>query len=702
MEIKETLLKIDNDWINISSPPVSIYEELVKKGIIEDPLKFDNESKYMWVGNKTWDVKIRFRNKKKKLHNRIKIQSSPYAKIFINNRKYDIRNEFIDYIFDYNPVDNGYNEIEINFIPPTDIVQEDILKYGFVFSEISSVRPFIRKPQFAYGWDWGPYLPDFLIYKIEDVSYNFVYLKDFYFQTLSISEGVAKVLIILNFHVEKESKVKLTIAGYTGEFLINEVKQSIRWELQIKNPKLWFPMGYGEPYLYDLIIEYNDGEEDIISRKKVGILTKELVDNENHFYFKINGIDIWAKGYNWIPIHSFLTNIYNKERIMKLFDYVVESRANMLRIWGGGLYENEFFYEESAKRGIMIWQDFPFTCAEYPEHKEFIEEIKKETEMQLIQLRNYANLVLLCGNNENEWIYKNYNRRSMKGAIIFSKILPEQVKEYAPNIPYWRSSPWGREEKPNSQDRGDIHIWDFWHKFKNYDIFDKFKPLFVSEFGMQALPSDKTLDFIFPSGRQRYPFDYYLLLHNKHIDGQQRIAYYLEINKLRYTNFEEYSKLTQIFQGFILKYAIESFRLNGAKGALIWQLNDCWPVVSWSVIDFMLEPKLSFWLVKSAFNDYIVSGKNRSLYLHSLIDKKLKFTIETYSKENFKIKEMSIEIMAKPDINILLYELSDNEQIVKIYNDEYLNYYFVQEIEVSKRIKFLEEIINFFRDKNRS
>lgn len=692
-------LKFAGTTYPLSNPPISIYQSLQTHKLIDPPLKYKNEPMSRWVADCPWQVNLRFKTPQKQV-NRLKIQVSPSTDVSINKapiQRFD--NEFMDFFlpYDWKPT----NHVDIQFNPLELAVLADIDQYGYVFCCTDHIRPYIRKPQYSFGWDWGPYLPDFLINKIEDASFENAYLENFHFQTLIADAQKATVRITLDFLVLHPTEVNLCFLKQIYNFQVTPESPQIVFETTVSRPNLWFPAGYGKPAMSPLTIHYKDGKQWKIVRHQVGIRTVELVRDKS-FHFVVNGKKVFCQGYNWIPIHSYLTENSNLRRLNQLLKLAVDGGSNMLRVWGGGLYETDAFYLRAAQNGLMIWQDFPFACSEYPVHEKFVENVRQEAIQQVKRIRNYPNLVLLCGNNENEWIYQPRRKNNrIKGAELFEKVLPEIVTHHAEEIPYWQSSPWGSPENPNHDGEGDMHNWAVWHELKNYTDYENANPQFVSEFGMQSLPNDATLKEIFPPHEPRHAFSTFLTSHNKHFpDGQQRIAYYLEENHLTYHSFNEFRDKTQLFQGLAMKRAIEAYRVKGCNGTLIWQLNDCWPSISWAVIDVANDCKLSYWLVKGAQQPCVITYYQQTIRAHSLQDFKSHVTIEVLNNKSRKNKGVTLSFDLPGNTWKTLQSMDEipPESYLKIQAPGYLNYYFSPELPEELKITLLMELVDFYRN----
>jgi beta-mannosidase len=331
------------------------------------------------------------------------------------------------------------------------------------------------------------------------------------------------------------------------------------------------------------------------------------------FGFKVNGAPVFAKGANWIPADSFLPRV-SRPRVEALVDRAYEANYTMLRVWGGGVYEDEAFYGACDRKGLLVWQDFPFACGEAPEAPAFLAQVREEASSALKRLRRHPSLALLCGNNENHMARHDrwFGAASAKrwGRPIYHRTLPQVCARQAPGIPYWPGSPYGGSD-PNDPGEGDRHHWAVWAHFAAPEEYLKDEGRFLSEFGFAALPGRAALaDALGPRGR--WPEGPELPAHDKveNGGGLGRIAYYLSGRLPQARDLDSLRYLSQTLQARVLKAGVEHWRRlkPHTQGALVWQHNDCWPAVSWSLLDGRDEPKLAYHAIAAAFEDIHLSA----------------------------------------------------------------------------------------------
>ena len=391
----------------------------------------------------------------------------------------------------------------------------------------------------------------------------------------------------------------------------------------IDNPKLWWTHNLGNPYLYrfdfKLFLKNKLIDQKII---KKGIRTIKLVAQKDSigqsFYFELNGKPVYAKGSNLIPMHSFQHKVTN-QHYEKLLSDVVTSNMNMLRVWGGGIYENDIFYDLCDEKGILVWQDFMFACAMYPGDKVFLKNVSEEAEYQVKRLRNHTSIALWCGNNENSEAWKRWGWQNNRGKkekkeiwgnylTLFKKILPSIVAKHS-HTDYWETSPKYGRGNPKYLLEGDAHDWWIWHDEKPFEHLLQKVPRFMSEFGFQSFPSFETVKYI----NQKNEIDLKteaIKSHQKHPKGFELMEKYMKRDYKIPTSDEDYVYVSQLLQAKGIVMGIEAQRRAKPynMGTLYWQLNDCWPAISWSGIDYFGNWKALQYKVKNAFENVLISS----------------------------------------------------------------------------------------------
>ncbi|HHV61518.1 MAG TPA: glycoside hydrolase family 2 protein [Firmicutes bacterium] len=526
----------------------------------------------------------------------------------------------------------GRNMIEVRFASPIrEIKAMERNSPVRLSSTCETARPYVRKAQYSYGWDWGPRLAQVGIWRpvylelIKDAR-----IEHPFFFTREIRDGKAYVSIQAEVrrYVEGELSARVDVA-YEGETVascvvpVRPVKtgEGIEASLTIDSPRLWYPNGLGDQPLYEIKITLSKREgngEEVVDETsfRSGIRTVRLLQERDgegtSFIFEINGTRVFAKGANWIPADNLLPRL-TREDYEEYIRLAREANMNMLRIWGGGIYEDEAFYEACDRQGIMVWQDFMYACAEYPDQFEWFRKLAREEAVGVVKaLRNHPSIVLWCGNNENNWGFHSWWKvgdPEFLGNYIYKQVLPRICAEYDPSRPYWVSSPYGGEDPdPNSEREGDRHAWDVWSRWLDYEQYQQDRGRFLSEFGFQAMPDLKTV-LSYTAPEDRHVLSPVMLAHNKMPEGMERLIRFL-VGRIGFPrDLRSFVYLTQFNQAEAVKTGVEHWRSRkfATAGTLYWQFNDCWPVASWSCLDYYRRRKALYYYSRRFFADLLVS-----------------------------------------------------------------------------------------------
>ncbi|MBU2493788.1 MAG: hypothetical protein KJ571_14260 [Bacteroidetes bacterium] len=659
--------------------PGTVHTDLLQNNLIDDPFYSDNELKYEWIAECNWIYKTEFRLNDSKKYNLVINGLDTFADIFLNNKKiYSCNNMFLSYKIDIEKhLIKGKNELKIYFFSPVNYAVMEEKKFGKLPVALNSSRVYARKAQYSYGWDWGPSFPTSGIWKniFLEVKRE-AEIENVLFTTKSISEKKAQVRITFSIkylHLNSSRlivKLKNSIQHFEKEIKIKN-SGTYSCDLEILDPKLWWPNGEGEQNLYDLSLSIFDDHNNILDcvEKKTGFRIIELIQKENNnntFKLNVNGKDIYAKGVNWIPADSFLPRV-NKAKYSKLLNLAKEANMNIVRVWGGGIYENDEFYNLCDELGLLVWQDFMFACGAYPENAEFLNNVEEEVLQNVNRLQHHPSIALWCGNNENEWIWyqeQKLSYKKMPGYKIYHNLIPALLKKIDPSIIYWPSSPFSYEEDPNSFNAGNTHQWDIWSRWIDYEDVKNDRSLFVTEFGFQGPANKDTYELCIPKDNRKIN-DRIFEFHNKQVEGPERIMKFLSAHLPVNTAWNDYLYLAQLNQGFALKTCLEYWRTNGrTNGSIIWQINDCWPVASWALIDSGLKPKIAYHFVKNIFAQQIVyfSSKENSIELYA--QNQGQVTIKAQLKV-FIINAAAGKIVSKLIKNIILDK--NSSQILKSF-----------------------------------
>jgi len=622
-EVKSSDKLVEHKWYN-AEVPGTIHTDLIREGIIDDPFYSDNELQMGWIDNCDWEYELSFNYDSIDLTKEYSLLFEgldTIAEIRLNGELLGkAENMFVEHKFDVTKLLKNENLLNVFFKSAVNYGKRLEKEMGKLQVALASERVYLRKAQYSFGWDWGPSFPTVGIWKdvslVEEPTHKIDNVK---FDTINILQNQADLSLQFNLigKLETVKRFEITLC-FEDSKLIEKIedftKAQISHSFSLDNPKLWSPNGMGEANLYTLKISAIDKDKKTIAvyEKKVGIRKVELVldyeNSESTFYFKINGKRIFAKGVNWIPADSFLTRVTD-EKYEKLLTLAKDANINMVRVWGGGIYEQNKFYELCDYLGLMVWQDFMFACAAYPEHESFINNVDEEVKQNVERLRHHPSIVIWCGNNENEWGWTQSETSAieeMPGYKIYHELIPSLLQTLDTSRPYWPSSPFGNSKTPNSFDEGNTHQWNIWSTWTDYTevIYDESK--FVTEFGFQGPANIDTFRNCLPDGNCHIQ-DRVFEFHNKQVEGPERLTRFLSGHLPIVTEFDYYIYLTQLNQGFALKTCIEHWRSNGiTNGSVIWQLNDCWPVTSWAIVDSEIKPKLAYHFVKNIFNNIVL------------------------------------------------------------------------------------------------
>ena len=579
-----------------------------------------------------------------------------FAAIWLNGEKLGCSdNMFRAVSFDIGAwVRPGANRLAVCFTPTSTAVIDKVMPVWSIIADpiTETKRNFVRKAQFGWGWDWGPRLPTVGIWKpvmlrvqtiaaLQSVKFTTLELsaaRDHARVCVELSAGAAPTGVKLSAH----STLKSPDGAVAAERTIDLSEDGAKIEFEIADPKLWWTPELGAPNLYrlDIVLKANGAPIDQRALN-VGIRTIVLDQSPDpdetdasFFRFILNGVSIFARGACWIPASSFVGAV-DEAHYRKLLAMAADANMNMIRIWGGGVYEHDAFYDLCDERGLLVWQDFMFACAPYPEHEPaFVENVRAEVRYQVQRLRNHASLALWCGNNECHAVQGFMNRLTKQnepllGALYYDQIMPEEVARLDPTTPYWPSSPFGGpvENSHNSMLIGDVHDWTVWHGLPPtprdravggfdrspagiaYTRYAEDTARFIGEYGIQASPVMETLKRALPED-QRELGSPALLNRVKDKPKDKVDAMLLPVTGLPRT-LEQYVDFTQITQAEGLKFGIEHFRRRTphCSGSLIWQYNDCWPGISWSLVDYYGFGKASYFYVKRAYAPVMASFK---------------------------------------------------------------------------------------------
>nr|WP_188188252.1 glycoside hydrolase family 2 protein [Nonomuraea sp. SYSU D8015] len=590
--------------------PGCVHTDLLAAGLIDDPYLDDNEHRLAWIGRTEWTYRTAFTWSPDE-HERTDLVCAgldTVAAVTLNGvRLGDTANQHRSYRF---PVRHllraGENTLEIRFGSAYDYAEERRAALGDRPRSYAEPYPFIRKMACNFGWDWGPTLVTAGIWRqIGLESWSRARLAEV--RPLAYADGTVDVHVRVERTTEEPLTLSAEIAGIAAERRLDG--RAAVLSIEVPDPELWWPRGYGAQPRYDLTVRLGDDTW----HGRIGFRSVEL--EREAFRLKVNGVPVFVRGVNWIPGDCFPSRI-TRERLAERFGQATAAGVNLLRVWGGGLYESDDFYDLADELGLMVWQDFPFACAAYPEEEPFRSEVAAEARENVSRLTPHPSLVLWCGNNESleghaDWGWPDRLEGRSWGAGFYYDLLPRIVAELDPTRPYWPGSPYSGAPglPPNDPARGTIHIWDVWNR-EDYTRYAAYRPRFVAEFGFQGPPAYATL--------RRASSDEPLTpdsSHQKADDGQAKLLRGLGGHLPRPETFDDWHYLTQLNQARAVAFGIERFRslMPFTMGTIVWQLNDCWPVTSWSAVDGDGRRKPLWYALRRAYADRLLTVQDGEL-----------------------------------------------------------------------------------------
>lgn len=630
------------DWIPAQIPG-DIYAALLKTGKMPDPFFGDNEYQAKALMEEDYEYRTVFNYEEAQFKDCQEVilrfdGIDTIADIYLNGcclGKVDNMHRIWEF-----PVgellENGKNTLRVIIRSPLKFMAEAFKKYKNRGNE-DTIEGFmhLRKAHYMCGWDWGACLPDGGIFRpvtllgIETARLDSVYIRQVH------KDG--KVLLVPEVDVETVDEEESEADGYEGaqalEYQVTVTAPNgtkTIWddcpdEMEIENPQLWWPNGLGEQPLYQVQVDLKAGNKIVDTWcRKIGLraltMHREKDQWGESFAHEVNGYQVFAMGADYIPEDNLLQRT-SRERTRELLLQCKRANFNTVRVWGGGYYPEDWFFDLCDELGLMVWQDFMFACSVYELTPEFEANIRQEFIDNIKRLRHHASLALWCGNNEMEmfvkqgtWVTKPTEMRDY--LFMYERIIPEVLSEYDPDTFYWPASPssGGSFDEPNDPNRGDVHYWEVWHGNKPFSEYRKYFFRYASEFGFQSFPSVKTLETVTDDPKELNPFSYVMEKHQRNYGGNGKIAKYMQAAYRYPENFSDFVYVSQLLQADGIRYGVEHYRRNRGRcmGAIYWQLNDCWPVISWSSIDYYGRWKALHYYAKRFFAPVMLSCEEQS------------------------------------------------------------------------------------------
>lgn len=696
-------------WRSAEVPGV-VHTDLIRHGVIPDPWFRLNEKEAQWVERKDWVYKTTFEISKEELDKKHIVLTfeglDTYAEIILNGQvlaKTD--NMFLR--FDYEVRKHlkvGKNELQVKFQSPINKLEDFVAARPYVLPAPNEpvdikVSPYVRKAPYQFGWDWGPRMVTSGIWRpVYLTFYDQPIIRDVQIHQKQLDSTLAIIDVEVDIFLPQKGDYELSIGAVRVPLKGLQGEQKIRQEIRIENPTLWWPYEWGTPHLYNIEARIFDKEVIVDAQtKRFGLRTIELVQEPDDlgetFYFKVNGQKFFMRGANYIPQSNFLPSVTD-EQYRKLIEDTKAVNINTIRVWGGGIYENDIFYDLCDEQGILVWQDFMFACSMYPGDEAFLENVRQEVKQNILRLRNHPSIAHWNGNNEVKVAWTNWGwQKTFKYSDedstkifhdylkIFEELIPGELQQWDPQRSYSPTSPMFSYSKLKEFKKGPVHYWGVWHAGQEFDKYAKYVGRFMAEWGFQSFPNMETIkqfsiekDWDIESEVMRW--------HQKSYIGndmilKQGLNYYKKPK-----TFVEFVEFSQQTQALAMRAAIDAHRLAPYNGGTIyWQLNDCWPAPSWSTRDvygnWKEAHKQLAWLYAPLAVLPKIDSKDKELELVALND--LRFTQKVtlvVTQEGTETKELvrktitiepsSFNVVWETDDKAILKPLKKGETTLKV------------------------------------
>lgn len=677
--------------------PGTVHTDLMDNEIIEDPFFRLNERGVQWVDKEDWmyettltatPEELAAANQELVFHG-----LDTYADVYLNGQPI-LNADNMHRTWRVNVKDKlqpGDNKLEVYFHSPIkiDLPKCDLYDYGFntgpdqsqnggIFDKLVSI--FARKAGYHYGWDWGPRLVTSGIWRpIVLETWNGPKINNVQVIQNEVDASKADLTLIAEIIADNDDEAARLDFTADGKPLASKVValkkglNRIEVPAKVKKPRLWWPNGLGEPYLYDLTTTVTtDGATDSDSQE-IGLRSIKLHNDKDQYghnlYFEVNGKPVFMKGVDMVPLDNFLPRITREKYEKHVLD-AKNVNMNMIRVWGGGVYEDDYFYQLCDRNGILVWQDFMFACSTYPADEKFLASIRSEAIDNVRRLRNHACIALWCGNNECQDVFYGWGNRKQyyeeKGVLpllesqfkaMYFKTLPEVVKEHGGGTAYRPSSPFAFEDTTSDGINGDDHYWGVWHGRDSIGHYNVKRARFFSEYGFQSFPEFESVKLYAPQERDWDINSEVMMAHQRAGSYANNLIREYMADEFRVPgNFEDFLYVGMILQGDAIKTAMEAHRrdMPYCMGTLVWQHNDCWPVASWAGRDYYGRWKAQQYFARNAYRDILVSPlvKGDTLSVHLVSDRrdavKGTFALKAMTLDGKVIWQKEIKTTARP------------------------------------------------------
>ncbi len=718
-------------WMD-ATVPGTVHTDLLSNGLIPDPFMAKNELAVQWIENEDWEYRTSFSLSSSLMKNKnidlIFEGLDTYADVYLNDSLIiQADNMHRPWLAEVKPfLKSGRNNLRVYFYSPVKRSQQKLEELDYLIPASNEIKPigkqnsiFSRKAQYHYGWDWAPRLVTSGIWRnVKFKGWDESKIEHVKFDCKDIIGDTAICFVEIDYHSSK-TEIGTNITFNECDVISKKLSDShnkLMYKVIIPDAKFWWPNGMGEQNLYDLTIDLLvDGKKTDEYQTQVGLRKVELIqdadDEGKSFYLKINNYPIFIKGANYIPPDFF--NPRASQNYKRVIQDAVDANMNMLRVWGGAVYEDEKFYELCDEKGILIWQDFMFACSMLPTQKKHIENIKLEAKSVISRLNNHPSVVFWCGNNESltgwkEWDWQNtYDLHGLDSINVwntydslFNYTLKDYVEKYGNGI-YWPTSPSSGENEIQNKYEGDQHEWGVWFGQMPFSRFEENAGRFISEYGLQSFPEMSTIHKMDASirdwdietealnFRQRSKMPWIA----EGFDGFDMMKYYADLYFPSTKNLEEFVYISQLTQALGLQTAVEAHRRNKpyTMGTMYWQLNDMWPTISWSTVDYFGKWKAAHYAIKEAYKPIIVSATvdQDVLKVYAISDQ----FEAVKGKLELHLKNMSGVVLNSWNVNYELAELG-NKIVFEKPISEILNQYSAKEVFLEMSLKKGNNIID--------
>lgn len=691
----------DSEIWHEAQVPGNVHLDLMRAHVIDDPFYRLNERSVQWVDKVNWMYETYITPTSEELQSQnqeiVFKGLDTYADIYLNGKQLvcadNMHREWRCNVKGL--LKEGKNKLEVYFNSPVrrNIPKFDALPYrhntgpdqswlGGIFDK--TISPFARTASYEYGWDWGPRLVTFGIWRpVQLETWNGQKISNVWHIQNDVTAKRAKLSTIIEVEACEDMPSAVVAVSANGKQMASKTTalkkglNKIRMDYVMNKPRLWWTNGLGEAYLYDFNTTLSNKEGKLIDSEKenIGIRSLKLHNDKDKYghnlYFELNGQPLYAKGSNMVPNDNFLSRCNDSVYHAVVHDAKAVN-MNIIRVWGGGEYEDDAFYKECDKNGILVWQDFMFACCTYPADSAFLANVKEEAIYQVRRLRNHPCLAVLVGNNECQDVWYGWGNKKKQldemgygeevGKMqhaLFHELLPSVVKEYAPQISYRPSSPYAFENTPSDGVNGDDHYWGVWHGAEPFDAYYDHRVRFQSEYGFQSFPEYESVLKYAPFEYDHNIYSEVMMQHQKAgTYANHRIEEYMRRDYHVPTDFKKFLYVSLLLQGDGMKLGMEAYRRDRpyCMGSMVWQLNDCWPVASWSSRDYYGRWKALHYFTKYAYDDILVAPR-------------VKVVGATKREENKQVSNLPTEQGGQLKVSENHTSKSDKEIEIKMVND---------------------------------